>query len=85
MGLTPSPFDCWLAERGLLTFELRYDRAEANARRWPSAGGLPGVRRVLYPTRPIIPTTTAPRRFWARAAGTWSASRSTAGAPRPTG
>jgi len=30
-GLTPSPFDCWLAERGLQTFDLRYDRAEATA------------------------------------------------------
>ncbi|MEL7115196.1 MAG: aminotransferase class V-fold PLP-dependent enzyme, partial [Pseudomonadota bacterium] len=30
-GLTPSPFDCWLAERGMHTFELRYDKAEANA------------------------------------------------------
>jgi cystathionine gamma-synthase len=30
-GLTSSPFDCWLAERGLYSFHLRYDRAEANA------------------------------------------------------
>jgi cystathionine beta-lyase/cystathionine gamma-synthase len=29
VGLTPSPFDCWLAERGLYSFHLRYDRAEA--------------------------------------------------------
>ena len=32
LGLTPSPFDCWLAERGLYSFELRYDRAEENAK-----------------------------------------------------
>lgn len=51
-GMTASPFDCWLAERGLYSFELRYDRSEANA------GALadfiakqPGVKRVLYPTR----------------------------------
>lgn len=51
-GLTPSPFDCWLAERGLFTFELRYDRAEANAAALADhLAGLPGVRRVLYPTR----------------------------------
>jgi len=51
-GLTPSPFDCWLAERGLLTFPLRYDRAEANAARLADhLATLPGVRRVLYPTR----------------------------------
>ena len=30
-GLTPSPFDCWLAERGLHTFDLRLDKAERNA------------------------------------------------------
>jgi cystathionine gamma-synthase len=52
MGLTASPFDCWLAERGLFTFDLRYDRAEANARALADTlAGLPGVRRVLYPTR----------------------------------
>lgn len=52
MGLTASPFDCWLAERGLFTFDLRYDRAEANARALSDTlAGLPGVRRVLYPTR----------------------------------
>jgi cystathionine gamma-synthase len=51
-GLTPSPFDCWLAERGLYSFDLRYDRAEANARALADhLAGLPGVRRVLYPTR----------------------------------
>ena len=52
MGLTASPFDCWLAERGLFSFEMRYDRAEANARAVADhLAALPGVRRVLYPTR----------------------------------
>ena len=52
MGFTPSPFDCWLAERGLYTFDLRYDRAEANARALADAlAGMPGVTRVIYPTR----------------------------------
>lgn len=56
LGLTPSPFDCWLAERGLYSFELRYDRAEANAAALADAiAGLPGVKRVLYPTRPDHP------------------------------
>lgn len=51
-GMTPSPFDCWLAERGLYSFELRYDRAEANAEALAAhLVGLPGVQRVLYPTR----------------------------------
>lgn len=52
MGLTPSPFDCWLAERGLLSFDLRYDRAEANAIALADAlAEMKGVTRVLYPTR----------------------------------
>jgi cystathionine gamma-synthase len=56
MGLTPSPFDCWLAERGIYSFNLRYDRAEENARKLAEhIGGLPGVKRVLYPTRPDHP------------------------------
>ncbi len=52
LGLTPSPFDCWLAERGLHSFELRYDRAEANAAALADhLACLPGVARVLYPMR----------------------------------
>ncbi|MEX0309743.1 MAG: PLP-dependent aspartate aminotransferase family protein [Tateyamaria sp.] len=51
-GMTPSPFDCWLAERGLLSFELRYDRAQATAARLADhLAALPGVKRVLYPAR----------------------------------
>ncbi len=29
-GLSPSPFDCWLAERGMLSFDLRFDRRVFN-------------------------------------------------------
>ncbi len=55
-GLTASPFDCWLAERGLHSFALRYDRAEANAAALADhLAALPGVRRVLYPLRPDHP------------------------------
>lgn len=55
-GFTPSPFDCWLAERGLYSFNLRYDRAEENARELADhLAGLPNVKRVLYPTRPDHP------------------------------
>ena len=51
-GMTPSPFDCWLAERGMLSFELRFDRAEATAAKLADhLAGLPGVKRVIYPTR----------------------------------
>lgn len=55
-GMTASPFDCWLAERGLMTFPLRYDQAEANAAALADhLATLPGVERVLYPTRPDHP------------------------------
>jgi len=51
-GMTPSPFDCWLAERGLLSFDLRFDRAEATAAQLADhIAQQPGVKRVLYPTR----------------------------------
>ncbi|SLN12944.1 trans-sulfuration enzyme family protein [Roseisalinus antarcticus] len=50
-GLTASPFDCWLAERGLQSFGLRLDRAEANAAALAQAlSAVPGVARVIYPT-----------------------------------
>ena len=51
-GLTASPFDCWLAERGMSTFALRYDRAEENATALADhIATQPGVARVLYPGR----------------------------------
>ncbi len=51
-GLTPSPFDCWLAERGMLTFDLRFARAEATAAVLADhLAGLPGITRVIYPMR----------------------------------
>ncbi|AVO36436.1 trans-sulfuration enzyme family protein [Pukyongiella litopenaei] len=51
-GLTPSPFDCWLAERGMLSFELRHDRAQATAAVLADhLAGVAGVKRVLYPMR----------------------------------
>lgn len=55
-GLTPSPFDCWLADRGLHSFDLRFAAAERSAAAIAdhlsghiAAGG--GIRRVLYPGR----------------------------------
>jgi cystathionine gamma-synthase len=49
-GLNASPFDCWLAERGLNTFDLRFERAQSNAKALADhLRGLPGVARVLYP------------------------------------
>lgn len=56
LGLTPSPFDCWLAERGLHSFPLRFERTSRTARALADRlGGLPGVRRVLHPARPDHP------------------------------
>jgi cystathionine beta-lyase/cystathionine gamma-synthase len=49
-GLNASPFDCWLAERGLNTFDLRFERAQENAKALADhLRGLKGVKRVLYP------------------------------------
>ena len=51
-GMTGSPFDCWLAERGLLSFELRFERAQDNAEKLAAyLADHPKVKRVLYPTR----------------------------------
>ena len=51
-GMTPSPFDCWLAERGMHSFALRFDRASENAAALAeSLAGMEGVARVLYPGR----------------------------------
>ncbi len=58
-GMTPSPFDCWLAERGLLSFDLRYDRAQATAAVLAEhLSTLPGVVRVIYPARHDHPDHT---------------------------
>jgi cystathionine gamma-synthase len=51
-GLTGSPFDCWLAERGMNTLELRVARANTNAVALADfLAAQPAVRRVFYPGR----------------------------------
>ncbi len=50
MGAAPSPFDCWLANIGLKTFELRMQRHAGNAMtlaQWLSDH--PKIERVFYP------------------------------------
>ena len=54
LGLSGSPYDAWMAERGLMSFHLRYDRAEENAELL--AEHLVGLgAQVLYPGRPDHP------------------------------
>lgn len=51
-GFSASPFDCWMAERGLNTLPLRMKTASANAASladWLSHQ--PAVTRVIYPGR----------------------------------
>ena len=55
-GLTSSPFDCWMAGRGLGTMALRVERAAANA--LEAARYLaqqPTVEAVYYPGLPTHP------------------------------
>lgn len=69
-GLTPSPFDCWLAERGLHTFELRYDRAETTARSLADAlADLDAVRAVTYPGRTDHPDHDLAQKLFGDRAG----------------
>ena len=49
-GAVPSPFDCWLIQRGLQTLRLRVDAQTTAAARLASAlEEHPGIERVLYP------------------------------------
>lgn len=55
-GLASSPFDCWLAQRGLATLPLRMKAASANAATLADwLAEQPGVQRVVYPGRPEHP------------------------------
>ena len=51
-GMTPSPFDCWLADRGLHSFALRFAAATRGAAAIADhLAGKAGIRRVVYPGR----------------------------------
>ena len=55
-GLTPSPYECWLAERGLMTFPLRFDSSQATALGLAKYLAVnENVDRVIYPTLPNHP------------------------------
>lgn len=56
LGVNASPFDCWLAERGLYSFDMRFQRASATAEKLAEKlASLDPVKRVLYPGRPDHP------------------------------
>ncbi|WP_299302694.1 aminotransferase class I/II-fold pyridoxal phosphate-dependent enzyme [uncultured Litoreibacter sp.] len=55
LGLSGSPYDAWMAERGMMSFHLRYDRAEENAAILADHLADLGAKRVLYPGRPDHP------------------------------
>jgi cystathionine gamma-synthase len=63
-GLNGSPFDCWLAERGMNTLELRVARGNANAAALAEfLARQPTVRRVFYPGRGDHPDHAVARRL----------------------
>jgi len=69
-GLTPSAFDCWLAERGVNTLELRLTRASANAAALADVlAAHPAVERVFYPGRADHPDHAAAVRLFGRQFG----------------
>jgi cystathionine gamma-synthase len=64
-GLTGSPFDCWLAERGMNTLEVRVARSNANAAALADfLSRQPAVRRVFYPGRADHPDHAVARRLF---------------------
>jgi cystathionine gamma-synthase len=63
-GLNSSPFDCWLAERGMNTLELRVRQANRNASELADVlAQHPRVRQVLYPGRQDHPDHEVARRL----------------------
>jgi cystathionine beta-lyase/cystathionine gamma-synthase len=69
-GLTASAFDCWLAERGMNTLELRVSRANANAAALADfLAEQATVRRVFYPGRADHPDHAVARRLFGQQHG----------------
>ena len=63
VGAVPSPFDCFLVQRGIKTLALRMDRHCANARTVAGfLAGHPAVARVLWPGLPEHPGHDIARR-----------------------
>jgi cystathionine beta-lyase/cystathionine gamma-synthase len=70
-GMSSSPFDCWLAQRGLATLHLRMERAAANAKHVAhQLAAHVAVQRVVYPGLEDHPDhDSAKRLFMAGMAG----------------
>ena len=70
LGTNASPFDCWMAERGLYSFDMRFQRASATAEALAKRlAGLDRVKRVLYPGRPDHPDHNRAQNLLARGSG----------------
>lgn len=55
-GFTACPWSCWMAERGMLTFDLRFEQAQRSARAIAAAlADSDAVERVIYPGDPGHP------------------------------
>jgi len=62
-GLSSSPFECWLAQRGLSTLAVRMEAASTNAAKLADwLAGQPGVSRVVYPGRADHPDHAVAKR-----------------------
>ena len=62
-GTIPGPFEAWLVHRGLETFEIRHERACANAAALaPRLAAHPAVRAMSYPGLPTHPQHALARR-----------------------
>lgn len=70
VGTNASPFDCWLAARGLRTLHLRLERQCANALRLARfLEERPEVERVYYPGLPSHPQHALAKRLFKNGAG----------------
>jgi cystathionine beta-lyase/cystathionine gamma-synthase len=69
-GLAANPFDCWQADRGLLTLDVRMRAATANAAALADwLAGRPGVSAVVYPGRADHPDHAVARRLFPAGCG----------------
>ncbi|MEK6911298.1 MAG: PLP-dependent aspartate aminotransferase family protein [Candidatus Thermoplasmatota archaeon] len=70
LGAVPSPFDCWLALRGVKTLAVRMERHCDNAEALAKfLAGHPKVERVLYPGLASHPGSSIAKRQMRRSGG----------------